>query len=149
MNGEKVIQTFLLAYLNVTDYYLARTEGEMDKGFEDLYLEPFWQKYPDVRHGYLIELKYVSRSEWSEARGHQELAAAQTKLQQYRRNPRTNHCQSVTCVALVFCGLGIEDRTGGCETIDRYPSRHCLILRQHHAWHTPRAMIVWISTRLE
>lgn len=108
LSGEKVIQTFLLAYLNVTDYYLTRTEDEMGKGFVDLYLEPFWQKYPQVRRGYLIELKYVSRSEWNEARGQQELAAAQTQLQQYRSDPRTTHSQSVTCAALVFCGWELK-----------------------------------------
>ncbi len=62
LTGEKVIQTFLLAYLNVTDYYLTRTEEEMGKGFADLYLEPFWQKYKDVAHSYLIELKYLTRT---------------------------------------------------------------------------------------
>ena len=108
LSGEKVIQTFLLAYLNVTDYYLTRTEDEMGKGFVDLYLEPFWQKYPEVRRGYLIELKYVPRSEWSEVRGQQELAAAQTQLRQYRSDPRTTHSQSVTCAALVFCGWELK-----------------------------------------
>ncbi len=40
LSGEKVIQTFLLAYLNVTDYFQTRTEVEFGKGFADLYLEP-------------------------------------------------------------------------------------------------------------
>jgi hypothetical protein len=31
--GEKVIQGFLLAYLNLTDYFLPGTEMEMSKGF--------------------------------------------------------------------------------------------------------------------
>lgn len=96
LSGENVIQTFLLAYLNVTDYYLRRTEDEMGKacpelvegGFVDLYLEPFWQKYPDVRHGYLIELKYVPRSEWSEARADS-------------RNWRPRRCSSNTIVTIL------------------------------------------------
>lgn len=108
LTGEKVVQTFLLAYLNVTDYYLTRTEEEMGKGFADLYLEPFWQKYPEVRYGYLMELKYVPRSEWSEARGHQELEAAQTQLRQYAGDPRTQHSQRLICVALVFCGWELK-----------------------------------------
>ncbi len=49
LNGEKVIQTFLLTYLNVTDYYLTRSEEEMGKGFVDLYLEPFFSKYGKVK----------------------------------------------------------------------------------------------------
>lgn len=108
LTGEKVIQTFLLAYLNVTDYYLTRSEEEMGKGFADLYLEPFWQKYPDVRHGYLMELKYVPRSEWSEARGRQELEAAQAQLRHYASDPRTQHSPQLICAALVFCGWELK-----------------------------------------
>lgn len=38
--GEKVIQGFLLAYLCAFDYFFARSEQELNKGFCDLYLEP-------------------------------------------------------------------------------------------------------------
>ena len=65
LSGEKVIQTFLLAYLNVTDYYITRTEEEMGKGFVDLYLEPFFAKYDKVKYGYLIELKYIKRGDFN------------------------------------------------------------------------------------
>ena len=50
----------------MTDYYLIRSEKEVGKGFSDLYLEPFTAKYPDIGYGYLIEIKYLKRSEWSE-----------------------------------------------------------------------------------
>lgn len=38
LNGEKVIQGFLIAYLNVTHNFLTWSEREMDGGFVDLYL---------------------------------------------------------------------------------------------------------------
>ena len=41
LTGEKVIQTFLLAYLNVSEYFIVRSEEKMGKGFADLYMEPF------------------------------------------------------------------------------------------------------------
>ena len=63
LHGEKVIQGFLLAYLNVTNYFLSRTEFEAGKGFCDFFLEPFTSRYPDVKFAYLIELKYIPRSE--------------------------------------------------------------------------------------
>jgi hypothetical protein len=108
LTGEKVIQTFLLAYLNVTDYYLTRTEDELGKGWVDLYLEPFWQKYEKVRHGYLIELKYVKRDEWSDERGHTELQATARQLRQYSNDPRVSRNQHLTCVALIFCGWELK-----------------------------------------
>ncbi|KPA09214.1 protein containing DUF1703 [Candidatus Magnetomorum sp. HK-1] len=42
LNGEKVIQGFLLAYLNVADYYLTQSETEMNKGYSDIYMEPLF-----------------------------------------------------------------------------------------------------------
>ena len=66
LNGEKVIQGFLLAYLNVTNFYIIQSESDMNKGFSDIYMEPFIAKYPDLKYSYLIELKYISRKEFSD-----------------------------------------------------------------------------------
>ncbi|MGB9634025.1 MAG: AAA family ATPase, partial [Chloroflexaceae bacterium] len=68
LGGEKVIQGFLLAYLNVTYFFIPWSEREMGGGFADIYLEPFLARYPDLRYGYLIELKYLPRSEDKDAR---------------------------------------------------------------------------------
>ena len=61
--GEKVIQGFLAAYLSVADYYVFRSEAELGKGHADIALEPLVARYPHLRVGYLIELKYLRRSE--------------------------------------------------------------------------------------
>ena len=61
--GEKVVQGFLAAYLSVTDYFVFRSETELGKGHADISLEPLIARYPHLRHGYLIELKYLKRSE--------------------------------------------------------------------------------------
>ena len=63
IGGEKVIQGFLAAYLSVTDYYVFRSEAELGKGHADLCLEPLVARYPNLQRGYLIELKYLKRSE--------------------------------------------------------------------------------------
>ena len=60
--GEKVVQGFLAAYLSVTDYYVFRSEAELGKGHADISLEPLVARYPHLRVGYLIELKYLARS---------------------------------------------------------------------------------------
>ena len=61
--GEKVVQGFLAAYLSVTDYYVFRSEAELGKGYADISLEPLLARFPHLRVGYLIELKYLKRSE--------------------------------------------------------------------------------------
>ncbi len=89
MAGEKVIQGFLAAYLSVTDYYVFRSEAELGKGHADIALEPVVAAFPDVRCGYLIELKYRKRSE---AMDQAEITAAageaQAQLTRYLADER-------------------------------------------------------------
>ena len=63
LDGEKIIQGFLAAYLGVSRHFLLRTEPELGKGFADIALEPLVAQYPNLRHGFLIELKYLKRGE--------------------------------------------------------------------------------------
>lgn len=111
LTGEKVIQTFLLAYLNVTDYYLTHSEEEMGKGFADLYLEPFLAKHGDLQYGYLFELKYISRSEWSEAKLKEQVAEAKSQLAEYAQDDRlTKRSMGYQLIqgVLVFCGWELK-----------------------------------------
>ena len=61
--GEKVLQGFLAAYLSLDERFVFRSEAEYGKGYADLSLEPDLARYPDTRHGYLVELKYLRRGE--------------------------------------------------------------------------------------
>ena len=63
MDGEKVIHGFVAAYLGMIDQFLLHSEYELNKGYADLYLEPFVAQYPDVGFGYVLELKYLKRHE--------------------------------------------------------------------------------------
>ncbi|GAB6162351.1 ATP-binding protein [Desulfothermus naphthae] len=63
LKHEESIKIFLATYINIMDYFIVRTETELNKGFADIYLEPFWERDENVRYGYLIELKYIPRSE--------------------------------------------------------------------------------------
>ncbi|GAB6162361.1 hypothetical protein JCM12298_15200 [Desulfothermus naphthae] len=63
LKHEESIKIFLSTYINIMDYFIVRTETELNKGFADIYLEPFWERDENVRYGYLIELKYIPRSE--------------------------------------------------------------------------------------
>ena len=62
MDGEKVVHGFVAAYLSLSQYFLLHSEYELNKGYADLYLEPFLSQYPDMGFGYVLELKYLKRS---------------------------------------------------------------------------------------
>ena len=63
MDGEKVIHGFVAAHLSMVDHFLLHSEYELNKGFADLYLEPFVAQYSDMGYGYVLELKYLKRRE--------------------------------------------------------------------------------------
>ena len=63
IGGEKVVQAFLAAHFSMVGQFLIHSERELNKGYADLYLEPFVAQYPDIGYGYVIEVKYLKRSE--------------------------------------------------------------------------------------
>ncbi|MBV7329209.1 ATP-binding protein [Chloroflexi bacterium TSY] len=88
LDGEKMIQGFLLAYLNITHFFLTWSEREMGGGFVDLYLEPFLARYTDMKFGYLIELKYISSSQYTEQKLETEISNAKKQIQLYAQDER-------------------------------------------------------------
>ena len=108
INGEKIIQGFLAAYLSATEHFVFHTERELGGGYADLCLEPHLQRYPGMRHGYVIELKYLKRGEpASEARVAAAARQAIKQLQRYVADGRlARQYQSVrfTGLAIVFHG---------------------------------------------
>ncbi|MEZ4528917.1 MAG: PD-(D/E)XK nuclease domain-containing protein, partial [Desulfobacterales bacterium] len=109
LEGEKVIQGFLLAYLNVTDFFLTKSEQEAAKGFCDLWLEPFLARFPDMPFGYLIELKYIPRSEFSNTLLEKRIADAKEQLQQYGEDERVKRiAEKVTVKKIVLIYKGWE-----------------------------------------
>ncbi|MXY84171.1 MAG: AAA family ATPase [Gemmatimonadetes bacterium] len=63
IDGEKVVHGFVAAHFSMIDQFLLHSEYELNKGYADLYLEPFVAQYSDMRYGYVLELKYLKRSE--------------------------------------------------------------------------------------
>ena len=62
MDGEKVVHGFVAAHLSMVNHFLLHSEYELNKGYADLYMEPFVAQYPDMQFGYVLELKYLKRS---------------------------------------------------------------------------------------
>ena len=58
--GEHNLQGFFKAYLALSPFYLVEPEIELNYGYSDFLLLPDRQRYPDVAHSYILELKYVS-----------------------------------------------------------------------------------------
>ena len=79
--GEKVLHGFLAAYLGATEHFVFHSERELNKGYADICLEPNLASYADMRHGYVVELKYVRPGEGDE----RAAAAAQRATAQLRR----------------------------------------------------------------
>ena len=108
IDGEKILQGFLAAYLNIVDYYVLHTERELAKGFADICLEPLLVRYPGIRHGYVVEIKYLKRGESADETRIAEVAGqAETQLRQYlgdERLARQYPTVAFTGLAIVFCG---------------------------------------------
>ena len=108
LDGEKVIQGFLAAYLGVSRHFLMRTEPELGKGFADISLEPFAAQHPELRHGFLIELKYLKRGEdASKAKVHAVVEDAHEQLRRYLAEDRLAQAYpsaQFTGLAVVFHG---------------------------------------------
>jgi len=118
--GEKVLQGFLLAYLNVTNFHLTWSERELGGGFGDIYLEPFLGRYPDMKYGYLIELKYIARGEFTPARLTAAVAQAESQLRRYAGDVRLTDMRdrvALKSLVLVYNGWELVYRAevGGVE----------------------------------
>ena len=107
IQGEKVLQGFLAAYLGASKYFVFHTEQELAKGYADIVLEPLVARYPGMRYGFVIELKYLSRAREPEPRVTAMADAAVAQLRGYladRRLARQYPDVEFKGVALVFHG---------------------------------------------
>ena len=107
IQGEKVIQGFLAAYLSTSNCFVLHTEVELNKGYADIVLAPLIARHPSLRHGYLVEVKYLKREDAGDAKQAKALAAATEQLHGYLADGRLAKLYpsvQFTGLALVFCG---------------------------------------------
>ena len=107
IEGEGVLQGFLAAYLNITDYFVFHTECELNKGYADICLEPLLARYPGIQNGYVIELKYLNRNAGGETHVVSTASEAEAQLKQYladERLARQYPSVDLTGLAVVFHG---------------------------------------------
>ncbi len=83
IDGEKAIQTFLRVYLSFPNYYITRTEAELNLGYSDILMLPNLPCYPDMKFSYLLEIKYIKVSDFTEELLEKKIKDAQEGLAKY------------------------------------------------------------------
>ncbi len=107
VQGERLLQGFLAAYLGASNCFVFHTERELGKGYADMVLTPLTARYPTLRHGYVVELKYLKRDQKGDAPMRSALAAAKDQLRGYLGDAglaQEHQTVRFTGLALVFCG---------------------------------------------
>lgn len=111
IDGEKAIQTFLRVYLSFPNYYITRTEAELNLGYSDILMLPNIHSFPDMKYSYLFEIKYIKVSEFSENLLQEKIKEAQEGLKKYGDDQsllkQTASTELIKAI-LVFCGAELK-----------------------------------------
>ena len=110
IEGERNIQGFFTAYLSINAYYLTMPEVELNHGFCDMFLMPDLQRYPEVEHSYILELKYLPKDKF-EAQSAEQWDAAVQQIHRYAEGEKVRQlCRGTRlhCIVMQFCGWELE-----------------------------------------
>ncbi len=101
MEGERNLQGFMTAMLSLNPYYLAAPEMEMNHGYCDFFLMPDLNRYPMVRHSYILELKYL-KADATEAEVERQWTEAVEQIRGYAEGPRVRQLIRDTQLHLII-----------------------------------------------
>ena len=87
IEGERNLQGFFTAYLNMTNYYLTAPELELSHGYCDFFLLPDLGRYPMVAHSYILELKYL-KQDATDGEAEAQWAEAVSQVTRYARDEK-------------------------------------------------------------
>jgi len=113
IQGEKCIQTFLRVYLNVTNYYITKTEPELNKGYGDILLLPNLPVFPDMCYSYIFEIKYIKVKDFTEKELERKLREGKEVLLKYGDDEdlkRLTGSTELIRIVLVFSGVELKGR---------------------------------------
>ena len=105
IEGERNIQGFFLAYLNLNDYYITAPELELQHGYCDFFLLPNLTHYKS-EHSYIIEVKYLPKKDF-ESRSESQWEEAVQQIKGYAQAPRVEALRQGTTlhrIVMQFCG---------------------------------------------
>ena len=106
VEGERNIQGFFLAYLSLNDYYITAPDVELNHGYCDFFLLPNMTHY-QANHSYILELKYLSKSNYTEETAEKQWAEAVEQINAYAVAPRVEALRQGTQmhkIIMQFCG---------------------------------------------
>ncbi len=87
IDGEKAVQTLFIALFHYGTPFIIKSEREANGGFIDIALGPDFLHHPDMTDGYLIELKYLKKSEeYNDTIQDAFIAEATTQLAKYAKD---------------------------------------------------------------
>lgn len=87
IEGERNLQGFMNAYLNLNPYYLTAPEVELNHGYCDFFLMPDLKRCAATKHSYILELKYLSAQD-SEEKAARQWDEAVEQIRGYGRGER-------------------------------------------------------------
>ena len=106
IEGERNIQGFFMAYLSLCSYYITAPELELSHGFCDFFLLPDMTHY-QANHSYILELKYLSKADYSEEKARRQWREAVEQTSHYEAAPRVEALRQGTQlhkIIIQFCG---------------------------------------------
>ena len=106
IEAERNLQGFCLAYLSLNDYYITAPELELNHGYCDLFLLPNMTHY-QANHSYILELKYLSKADFTEEAAEKQWAEAVEQINGYAVAPRVEALRQGTQmhkIIMQFCG---------------------------------------------
>ena len=106
IEGERNIQGFFMAYLSLCNYYIIAPELELRHGYCDFFLLPNMTHYQS-KHSYILELKYLSKSEYTEKKAQEQWDEAVGQINGYAVAPRVEAMRQGTQlhkIIVQFCG---------------------------------------------
>lgn len=111
ITGEKSIQAFLNVYLGLSNLYIIHTEKEFNKGYMDVFMEPFIDRYEGIGYAYILEIKYMKKGDRGTKAGSSKLRAlikeAEEQLAKYvldKKYRKSIGKRTLIKLVLVFSG---------------------------------------------
>lgn len=99
---EKYIKVIMLGFLFKSNLYFAKSEYEVENGYIDIVLMK--GTIGKAKYYAMIEVKYIKKSDYSEAMLEKKLKEAKEQLDQYYKTEELMSIANMKRFALVFCG---------------------------------------------
>jgi hypothetical protein len=104
---EKYIKVILLSLLNISPVYIPVSEREVETGYIDIYLERD-MRTPDVKYEWILELKYIKKSESQRPDFAQYIAKIKAEgleqMERYKKSRRLEAKKNLKQALLIFIG---------------------------------------------